>query len=605
MTEAERELSSILSEFARTMLTDFPIQEILEHLVRRIVDLLPITGAGVTLIDPTTAPRYVAASDSAAMHFEELQTELGEGPCIIAYRNSEPVMVPDLHIDQRFAVFAPRALELGLKAVFTFPLRQGQHCLGALDLYRDVPGGLTGEEVATAQTLADVTAAYLLNAQARADLQRASDRSHERSVHDALTGLPNRILLLERIDHAIVRSGRSRRLVAVLFIDLDNFKGVNDTHGHQVGDQLLVAVGARITASLRPGDTLARLSGDEFVILCEELDQVGQVELIASRIIEAMTAPFLLPEAKVEISASVGIAFANPTNYNGEQLLHAADTAMYQVKRKGGASHQVIDLRAQQQAEYDLDLRGALARAVDRGQLRLAYQTIVDTVSGRIEGVEALLRWDHPIRGAIPPTTTIPIAEQSGLIIDIGRWVLERACCERSGWIGDRAAGLAVNISAHQLMAPDFVTTVAAILSDTQMEGGSLTLEITEGALISDTDRAHVVLKQLKELGVLLALDDFGTGYSSLTYLKQFPVDIVKIDQSFITDLTRDKSSFAIVSKSIELAHLLDLIVVAEGVETAEQYEAIAELECDLCQGFYFGRPTSPTIIGELMGVAS
>lgn len=587
------------------MLTDFPIQEILEHLVRRIVDLLPITGAGVTLIDPMRAPRYVAASDSSAMHYEELQTELGEGPCVIAYRSSEPVMVPDLNVEERFAVFAPRALQLGLRAVFTFPLRQGHRCLGALDLYRDVPGGLTADEVATAQTLADVTAAYLVNAQARADLQHASDRSHERSVHDALTGLPNRVLLLERIDHAIVRSSRSKRLVAVLFIDLDNFKTVNDNHGHQVGDELLVAVGARITASLRPADTLARLSGDEFVILCEELDQAGQVEIVASRIVDAMAEPFRLAEANVEISASVGIAFANQTNHDGEQLLHAADIAMYQVKRKGGASHQVIDLRAQQLAEYDMDLRGALAQAVDRGQLRLAYQTIVDTVGGRIQGVEALLRWDHPVRGAIPPTTTIPLAEQSGLIVEIGRWVLDRACIDRSGWTGDRTSGLAVNVSANQLMAPDFVTTVAGILSETRTDGGSLTLEITEGALISDTDRAHVVLNQLKELGLLLALDDFGTGYSSLSYLKQFPVDIVKIDQSFITDLTRDKSSHAIVSKSIELAHLLDLVVVAEGIETEEQYEAIANLECDLCQGFYFGRPTSSTIIGELMLVAS
>jgi diguanylate cyclase (GGDEF)-like protein len=587
------------------MLTDFPIQEILEHLVKRIVDLLPITGAGVALIDPMTAPRYVAGSDPSAMHYEELQTELGEGPCIAAYRSSEPVMVPDLRVEERFATFTTRALGMGLRAVFTFPLRQGHHCLGALDLYRDVAGELTTSEIGTAQTLADVTAAYLVNAQARADLQHASDRFHERSVHDALTGLPNRILLLERIDHAIVRSGRSKRLVAVLFIDLDNFKSVNDTHGHKVGDELLIAVGARIAASLRPADTLARLSGDEFVILCEELDQVGQVEIVADRIVDGLSVPFLLTGATVEVSASVGIAFADRTNHNGEELLHAADTAMYQVKRKGGASHQIIDLRAQQLAKCDMDLRGVLAKAMDRGELRLVYQPIVDTGNGHIEGAEALLRWDHPVRGTIPPTATIPLAEQSGLIVEIGRWVLAQACTDRMGWIGDRVPGLAVNISAHQLMAPDFVALVAGILSDSHLDGASLTLEITEGALISDTDRAHVVLDQLKELGVLLALDDFGTGYSSLSYLKQFPVDIVKIDQSFVTDLTRDKSSRAIVSKSIELAHLLDLVVVAEGVETEEQYEAVASLRSDLCQGFYFGRPTSSARMGELMCAAS
>jgi diguanylate cyclase (GGDEF)-like protein len=605
VTKAERELSSILSEFARTMITDFPIQEILDHLVERIVDLLPITGAGVTLIDPLTAPRYVAASDPSAMQFESLQTELGEGPCMVAHRNGEPVIVPDLKVDGRFAKFAPRALEMGLQAVFTFPLRQGDRRLGALDLYRDAVGDLTADEVATAQTLADVAAAYLVNAQARSDLQRTSDRSHERSVHDALTGLPNRILLLERIGHAILRTGRSKKLVAVLFVDLDRFKTVNDVHGHQTGDALLVAVGARIGAALRSEDTLARLSGDEFVILCEELDQVVQVATVAERVVKELGMPFTLAGTEVEISASVGIAFASQILCDAEQLLHAADVAMYQVKHKGGASHQIIDLEAQQLAEYDTDLRGALRGAVDRGELRLEYQPIVDTGGGRIRGVEALLRWDHPSRGAIPPTTTIPLAEQSGLIIAIGRWVLEQACTERTAWCCDPGSTMAVNISAHQLMAPGFVTTVAEVLSDTCTEAPSLTLEITEGALIRDTKRAHLVLDQLKELGVLLALDDFGTGYSSLSYLKQFPVDIVKIDQSFVIDLTRDEASHAIVSKSIELAHLLGLAVVAEGVETSEQHEAIAALECDLCQGFYFGRPVSSSLTGELMSVTS
>jgi diguanylate cyclase (GGDEF)-like protein len=605
VTDAERELSSILSEFARTMLTDFPIQEILDRLVTRIVGLLPITGAGVTLIDPSIEPRYIAASDPTALHFEQLQTELGQGPCVVAYRTSAPVIVPNLHGDDRFAAFADRAVEMGMHAVFTFPLRQGQRCLGALDLYRDEAGSLTAEEASTAQTLADVTAAYLVNAQARAVLQHASDRSHERSVHDPLTGLPNRTLLVQRIDHAIVRSGRSKKLVAVLFIDLDNFKGVNDAHGHQAGDDLLVAVGERITASLRPEDTLARLSGDEFVILCEELDQAHQAEIVADRVGAELAKPFPLVGAAVELSASVGIAFASSTNFDAEHLLHAADTAMYQVKRKGGGSHQVLDLPAQRLSDNETGLRFDLNGALVRGELRLDYQPIVDTDDGRIEGVEALLRWDHPDRGAVPPAVLVPIAEQSGMILKIGRWVLEQACRDRSGWSADRACGLAVNISAYQLMAPDFVAMVAAILSETHMDAGSLTLEITEGALIRDTARAHLVLDDLKRLGLLLALDDFGTGYSSLSYLKQFPVDIIKIDQSFVTDLTRDRSSHAIVSKTIELAHLLDLQVICEGVETWEQHASVSDLGCDSCQGFYFGRPTSSALVEVLMSRVS
>ncbi len=342
-TEADRELSSVLSEFARTMLTDFPIQSILDHLVRRIVHVLPISGAGVTLITPSLHPEYVAASNTSALHFEELQSELCEGPCLAAYRTVSPVLVPDLHHDSQFPVFARKALRIGLAAVFTFPLRRGNQCLGALDLYRDAPGGLTALDICSAQTLADVTAAYLVNAQARADLQESADRSHQRSVHDALTGLPNRILLLERIQHAIVRSGRSRKLVAALLVNLDHFNEINEAHGHQVGDELLIAVAQRVVSLLRPGDTMARLSGDEFVILCEELDWEKQVEVVASRIVDAVGEPFVLNETRVASSASVGIAFACQTNHDPERLLHAANIAMQQVKRRGGANHQVVE----------------------------------------------------------------------------------------------------------------------------------------------------------------------------------------------------------------------------------------------------------------------
>jgi diguanylate cyclase (GGDEF)-like protein len=439
-----------------------------------------------------------------------------------------------------------------------------------------------------------VAAAYLVNAQARSELEDSSNRSHERSVHDALTGLPNRILLLERVEHAIVRSGRTRKLVALLFIDLDHFKEVNDTHGHQIGDDLLIAVAERIGETVRPADTIARLSGDEFVILCEELDEMDQAEIVASRIVDTLGTPFVLADQVVEISASVGIAFAGQTHHDPDQLLHAADLAMYQVKRRGGGNHQIIDLRPKHFAENRTDLRIALAKAEERGQLRLEYQPIVRTLDSGVMGVEALLRWDHPERGSIPPSTMIPLAEHSGLIAGIGKWAIEQACIDRLG--GDRSeAGLmlSVNVSAHQLMEPDFVAMVGEILSDTHSDPTQLTLEITEGALVRDTQRAHVVLDQLKQLGLLLALDDFGTGYSSLSYLKTFPVDAVKIDRTFITDIVHDQSSQAIAGKTIELAHLLGLSVVCEGVETSDQHEIVAHLGSDYCQGYYFGRPVS------------
>ena len=342
----ERLLSEVLGDFARTMVTDFPIQAILDHLVERIVEVLPISAAGVTLISPHTTPRYIAASDESALRFERLQTELGAGPCLTAYETGEAVAVADLRDDARFPTFAPRALAAGLAAVFTFPLRHGDEQLGALDLYRDTPGPLDAAAMSAAQTLADVAAAYLLNAQARADLRDTAERAHHQSMHDPLTGLANRSLLLERIEQAGRRAGRSAALAAVLFADLDKFKLVNDVHGHCMGDRVLVAVAGRLASVIRASDTLARLSGDEFVILCEDLDNPGQVDALATRLHTALAAPFVLDGAHVDVTASVGIAFSGRGDQLSVKLLDDADTAMYQAKREGGACHQVLDLRA-------------------------------------------------------------------------------------------------------------------------------------------------------------------------------------------------------------------------------------------------------------------
>jgi diguanylate cyclase (GGDEF)-like protein len=598
----DRQLADVLSEFARTMATDFPIQGILDHLVRRIVDILPITGAGVTLISSTTSPHDVAASDEAALRFEKLQTDIGEGPCLSAYHSGQAVAVPDLRGRHPFGAFGPAALAAGLAAVFTFPLRHNAKQLGALDLYRDTPGPLSAGDMEAAQTLADVTVAYLANAQARSELQDASEQFHSSSLHDPLTGLPNRILLLERLEHALLRSVRSLHPVAILFVDLDRFKLVNDSHGHLIGDELLVAVADRMAGLLRPGDTLARLSGDEFVIVCEAITKKLQIHIIARRIVEALGSPFPLDEVVVEVSASVGIAFSTPKGTDPEELLREADIAMYQAKRRGGGTHQVVDVREQGLAERLVVLQRDLGLAVERGELRNEYQPIVRISDGRILGAEALLRWDHPSFGLIPPTTLIPLAEQSGAINDIGRWVLERACPDMHRWgRGSLTFGMAVNVSAHQLMAPDFVATVAEVLEATGTRPRDLTLEITESVFIHDPKRARVVLADLKALGVLIALDDFGTGYSSLSFLKQFPVDSVKIDRIFTADLVHDSSSHAIASKMIELAHLLDLSVVTEGVETAAQRNEARRMGSECYQGYYFARPMSAESLDDLM----
>jgi diguanylate cyclase (GGDEF)-like protein len=530
------------------------------------------------------------------LRYEELQAQLGEGPCLAAYETGQAVAVADLRDESRFPAFAPRALEAGLVAVFTFPLRNGSERLGALDLYRDTPGLLDVDDMGAAQTLADVAAAYLLNAQARTDLRESSDRSYEQALHDPLTGLPNRILLLERLDHAVRRGRRSGKMAAVLFADLDGFKSVNDLHGHRIGDDVLVAVANRLTAVLRPGDTLARMSGDEFVILCEDLDGPEEVNAIAVRICAAIAAPFVLDGAEVEMTVSVGIAFSGRGDQLSEELLQDADTAMYQAKREGGASHQIVDIREQhptaQRSSLQRDLRGAKAG----GELQTEYQPIVETDSGRIRGVEALLRWEHPSRGSVAPSLLVPLAEQAGLITEIGQWVLEQACQDRHRWQAHNLIDdltMSVNVSASQVMSPDFVATVASVLSRTDTDPRLVTLEVTEGGFLQDGERALVVLTEQKHVGVKLALDDFGTGYSSLSYLKRFPIDIVKIDQAFITDLDEDRASYAIVCSVIELAHLLDMTVVAEGVESAAQHKQLAALGCDYCQGNYFAGPLS------------
>jgi len=600
----ERQLSAVLTEFARTMVTDFPIEAILDRLVERIVDILPIGAAGVTLIEPGANPRYIAASNRSALRYEKLQTELGEGPCLLAYSSGEAVEVPDLRSETRFPKFTPRALDAGMKAVFTFPLYHGHRRLGALDLYRDIPGDFTPESMSIAQTLADVASAYLLNAQAREDLQDSSDRSRQASLHDALTGLPNRVLLLERLEHAFLRSRRTKKASAVYFIDLDLFKAVNDTHGHGIGDELLVAVARRLTGLLRPPDTLARLAGDEYVVTCEDLDSTSHAAAIGARMTAALNRPFALPEVEVTISASIGIAYSHNGEHNAEQLLHDADMAMYQAKHKGGARQQIFDPREQHITDREAGLERDLHHALKNGELHLEYQPVVATADGRIIGFEALLRWKHPIRGMIPPTTLIPLAEQSHLITDIGQWVLERAWADRNRWQDRRGAdhlAMAVNVSAHQLMSPGFTADVAAILEAGNTDPALFTLEITESVFVQDSDRAQLVLGDLKDLGVILALDDFGTGYSSLNYLQRFPIDIIKIDKAFVARLERNRANHAIVEAVVNLAHNLGMTVVAEGVETTEQHHEVAELGCDSCQGYYFARPMPAGDVEELL----
>jgi diguanylate cyclase (GGDEF)-like protein len=593
----DKQLSDVLSEFARTLVTDYPIQAILDRLVERIVEIMPVTAAGVTLMSTADdRPRYVAASNAAALRFERLQTTLAEGPCVAAFCSDAAVSLPDLRGDARFRTFGPEALRSGLAAVFAFPLRHGGHnAIGALDLYRDQPGPLDAAGLHAAQTMADVTAAYILNAQTRDDLREASDRFQESSLHDALTGLPNRALFDQLLQHAVGRTRRSGRQLAVMFADLDRFKDVNDLYGHQVGDELLVAVAERLSGLVRPGDVLARLAGDEFVILCENLDDASQVERLASRIDAGMNAPFAVSDQELHVTASVGIAFSGPGKDLPDQILRDADTAMYQAKRRGGARNQVIDLREQERTASQTNLSHDLHGVLSRDEMAMHYQPIVATADGRVSGLEALLRWTHPVRGPIPPPLVIALAEQSHLIADVGRWILEQSCGDRVDWKQfdptGRGFDIAVNVSPGELLSAGYLPMMAQTVARIGVDPGSVILEVTENVLIADPGRALIVLKELKQVGVRLALDDFGTGYSSLSYLQEFPVDIVKIDRAFVARLGTTPASDMIVAAIVDLAHGLGKSVVAEGMETAAQYQALSALNCDFCQGFYLAKP--------------
>ncbi len=599
-------LVSVLSEFASTVLTDFSLQAILDHLVERVVELLPVTAAGVTLISSDLTPHHVAASNEAALRFEQLQTELGQGPCVAAYASSKPVAVPDLARANGFPDFGPAAAEAGMAAVFAFPLRHAGGCLGALDLYRSTTGALAPEDLAVAQTLADVTTSYLLNAQTRERALQAADRFRDSALHDPLTGLPNRVLLQERLDHAALRASRTGKTTAVLFADLDGFKLINDTYGHAVGDQLLAAVASRLSALVRPGDTLARVSGDEFVFLCEDLAYASDVELLTTRIEAAFAEPFELHDLALTASASVGAAFSGPGEAVTNQLVLDADTAMYQAKRRA-SSNLIVDLTSVHSVREHHELQSALSAALLRGELDIVYQPIVRTADGLLNGVEALLRWPNPAQGTASAASALDIAEQNGLLVDVGAWILDRACRDHVNWVAghrERQLDLSVNISALQLTAPGFCAMVASVLDATDMDPTALVLEMGERIFLEDSRRATSVLADLKSLGIRLALDNFGKDHCSLNQLRRLPLDIIKIDKSLVADIGQNNAASIIVGAVTQLARGLGMTVTAEGVETELQHHEAAGLGCELGQGFHYGRPVGGPDVSSLLNTS-
>ncbi len=429
-----------------------------------------------------------------------------------------------------------------------------------------------------------------------------------RAMHDALTGLPNRTLFLDRLKHAVMRAKRHHTLMGVMFLDLDGFKPINDTYGHEVGDRLLIAVAGRLQDGLRASDTAARFGGDEFMILCEDVAGQQDVVNIAQRILNSIEEPFVVGQERLSVQASMGIAITDGKGDSAESLMRNADAAMYGAKQQGAAL-EVFDDDIQARVRERVEMERELRRSVDEGDFRLLYQPQVDLRSGEVVGLEALLRWDHPTRGLVEPVEFLWLAEETGLINAIGNWVLEETCRQAAQWreVGPGSAPLrvSVNLSAGQHTDPGLIETVRRVVTEAAIQPGSLCLEITEGVLMRDAEAAIETLRALKEIGVMISMDDFGSSQSSLGALKRFPLDILKVDRSVVSGLGEDGEDAAIVSAVINMAHALGLVTVADGVESREQVEHLKSFGCDVGQGYYFARPRPSEAIAELMGAAA
>jgi len=414
---------------------------------------------------------------------------------------------------------------------------------------------------------------------------------HE-ALHDRLTGLPNRALFLDRLAQAVSSQTRGRGAPAVLFLDVDRFKVINDSLGHEAGDEVLIELAQRLSELMRPGDTVARFGGDEFVVLCQGVQHPAEAMHVADRLIEGVSGPVSVTGADIVLSVSVGIAVSASAEDNAGDLLRDADAAMYRAKRDGRARCVLFADDMRQEALARLETEVELRRAVAEDQLRLHYQPVIDLGTGRVVGVEALLRWQHPTHGLVLPDQIIEIAEETGLIVPIGEWVLREACRQLAQWSEEAPhLTMAVNLSGVQLGRVDLVRRVADVVEAAGIEPGRLSLEITESVLMRDAEEALGMLLDLKALGVRISVDDFGTGYSSLTYLKRFPVDVLKIDRTFVDGLGTDADDLAIVRSILALAEALGIDTIAEGVETPMQAQVLRDLGCERAQGFLLGRP--------------
>jgi diguanylate cyclase (GGDEF)-like protein/PAS domain S-box-containing protein len=571
-----------------------PLPALLDHAIAVVGEVLGSDFAGICELsdDETTfTMRAGVGFPEGLVRNLSFPAEWAGSQAGFTMLTKEPVAMTDAAEEQRFGlsdIFSKLGVTSGLSVIV-----QGRgRPYGVLGVHHLERHEFSDEDVSFLQSVANVLANAI-------DRVRTEEETRRRGLHDPLTGLPNRTLVLDRIAHALARADRGEASVAVLFLDVDNFKVVNDSLGHRAGDNLLRQLAQRLSEAVRPSDTVGRFGGDEFVVLCEDVVDEPMALRIAGRLARVFETPFALEGDDVHLaSASIGVVLRDGAQDDPEELLRDADAAMYRAKERGRSRVELFDSGMRARAIGRLQTEGDLRRALERDELRVVYQPIVELGDGAIRGFEALVRWQHPDRGLLTPAQFIPVAEESGMIVGLGRVVLEEACRQAAAW---GSVPVHVNLSARQLADPNLIDSVAHVVRATGVEPAHLVLELTESSLLERAHSPAETLARLKGLGISLILDDFGTGYSSLSYLQHFPLSGLKIDRTFVAALGGANGGGAIVDAILRMARALDLEVVAEGLETDEHLDVLRRLGCRYGQGYLFSRPVDAATATALL----
>jgi diguanylate cyclase (GGDEF)-like protein len=588
-SEAERaRREAAMGRLGRIALRVPDRQALLDEAVAIVMDTLDIADAAILeLVEGGDRVRLAAGSGAAVDPGADPESLGTEDRLLTGWvlAGDEPVTVWEWASERRFEAAGLR--DRGVRSTAAAAIRGRTGAFGIIGVHATDVGAFSADDAQWLQSMADLLASAL-------DREESEARMRHQSLHDGLTGLPNRTLFYDRIEHAFARAQRAETLVAVLLLDVDQFKTINDSLGHEAGDDLLVALSARLQQVIRGSDTVARLGGDEFVVLCE-VESEAEAYAVAERIANAWERPIPVGTGgEIFVSASIGITIARRPQ-SAETMLREADAAMYRAKEGGRGRYELFDEEMRRHAFARLRTESDLRRAVEREQFRVHYQPIFDVAERTLIGVEALVRWDRPGNGIVGPAEFIGLTEETGLIAPLGRWVLDRATAQVARWRErfPHAAdlGVTVNVSGRQLARPEFLSEVQDALDRSGLEPGSLGLEITESVLMKDTSSPRSTLESLRGLGVRVLLDDFGTGYSSLSRLKGVPVDAIKVDRSFVDGLGAEEQDTAIVAAIVDIATSLGLGAIAEGVETSGQLEALRALGCDSAQGYLFAAP--------------